>query len=51
MTAVIRRSLIQGVCGVAVVAALSVSSATDSPVELTMVGHTTDRVEQTTGQR
>lgn len=46
MTAVIRRSLLQGICGVAVVTALSVSSAMDSPVELTMVDEATDRVEQ-----
>lgn len=46
VTAVIRRSLIQGICGVAVVAGLSVSSAIERPVELRMVGHQTDRVEQ-----
>lgn len=50
MTALIRRSLVQGICGVAVVAALSVSSATDSPVELTMVGHGSHHVEQASGQ-
>lgn len=46
MIAVIRRSLSQGICGVAVVAALGVSSAMDDPVELTMVSHATDGVEQ-----
>lgn len=51
MTAVIRRSLLQGVCGVAVVAALSVSSAMDDPVELTMVHETTDGVAQTAAAR
>ncbi len=47
MTAVIRRSLVQGVCGVAIVAALSVSAAMNSPVSLTMVDETAERVEQT----
>lgn len=51
MTAVIRRSLVQGVCGVAIVAALSVSSAMDDPVALTMVNESADRVEQTSGRR
>ncbi len=51
MYAVIRRSLLQGVCGVAVVAALSVSSAMDDPVELTMVHEATDGAETTAGAR
>lgn len=51
MTAVIRRSLVQGVCGVAIVAALSVASAMDDPVALTMVNETTDGVAQTSSGR
>lgn len=39
MTAVIRRSLLQGLCGVGVVAALSLGSAAQEPVELTMLTH------------
>lgn len=39
MTAVIRRSLLQGLCGVGVVAALSLASAAQEPVELTMISH------------
>lgn len=39
MTAVIRRSLLQGLCGVGVVAALSLGSAAQEPVELTMITH------------
>lgn len=37
MTAVIRRSLLQGLCGAGVVAALSLGSAAQEPVELTMI--------------
>ncbi len=39
VTAVIRRSLLQGLCGVGVVAALSLGSAAQEPVELTMITH------------
>lgn len=46
MIAVIRRSVIQGLCGVAVVMALSVASATQEPVELTMLTHEGVQVEQ-----
>lgn len=41
--AIVRRSLLQGLCGVALVVGLATSSAMQDPVELSMVG---DRVEQ-----